>query len=69
MYENLTIIRLSTDYNFKNFDCGDTDLNDFFLNDSLNYQNQLLAVTYFYFGTLKYDDFIVFLIILFDEYF
>jgi GNAT superfamily N-acetyltransferase len=46
MYENLTIIRLSTDYNFKNFDCGDADLNDFFLNDSLNYQNQLLAVTY-----------------------
>lgn len=28
------------------FDCGDSDINDFLLNDALNYQAQLLAVTY-----------------------
>ena len=46
MYQNLKISKLSPDYILKPFDCGDTDLNDFFLNDALNYQNQLLAVTY-----------------------
>jgi hypothetical protein len=28
------------------FDCGNDDLNDFFLNDALNYQSQLLGKTY-----------------------
>ena len=46
MYQKLKISKLSLDYILKPFDCGDTDLNDFFLNDALNYQNQLLAVTY-----------------------
>ena len=46
MYENLRIFKLPPNYVFKPFDCGDNDLNDFFLNDSVKYQNQLLAVTY-----------------------
>lgn len=38
--------RLEPDSERKNFDCGDSDLNDFFLNDSKNYSKELLAVTY-----------------------
>ncbi|MDR2848320.1 MAG: hypothetical protein LBV39_04370 [Bacteroidales bacterium] len=30
------------------FSCGDTDLNDFFLNDADNYYRQLLGKTYCY---------------------
>ena len=30
----------------KSFDCGDTDLNDFILNESLLYRKALLAVSY-----------------------
>lgn len=44
--EGSTLIRLTSDYQFKPFDCGDTDLNDFFLNDSKSYLQKLLAVTY-----------------------
>jgi predicted GNAT family N-acyltransferase len=40
------LIRLTDDYDFKAFDCGDEDLNDFFFNDSKSYQRSLLAVTY-----------------------
>lgn len=28
------------------FDCGDKDLNDFILNESIHYRNALLAVSY-----------------------
>jgi len=28
------------------FDCGDTDLNEFFLQDSINYNKQLISITY-----------------------
>lgn len=38
--------RLSQRYNLLGFNCGDTDLNDFLVSDALNYQNELLAVTY-----------------------
>lgn len=38
--------RLTVDYNVKTFDCGDSDLNEFFLKDAVNYLRQLLAVTY-----------------------
>ncbi len=31
-----------------NFDCNDHDLNDFFINDAINYHNQLMAVTYYF---------------------
>jgi predicted GNAT family N-acyltransferase len=30
------------------FDCGDPDLNEFLYNDSINYQNQLIAKTYLF---------------------
>ncbi len=42
----LSLIRLTPDYQFKFFDCGDSDLNDFLLNDSKSYLSKLLAVTY-----------------------
>jgi len=38
--------RLRPDSSLKPFDCGDADLNDFFLNDSLAHLKELLAVTY-----------------------
>ena len=41
-----TLKRLEPDSVRKHFDCGDEDLNDFFLNDSKSYSRQLLAVTY-----------------------
>lgn len=39
--------RLTPEYVIKPFDCGDEDLNDFFLHDAKSYQEQLLAVTYY----------------------
>lgn len=44
--EKCSLIRLNNEYDLKSFDCDDSDLNDFYLNDCKNYQNQLLAVTY-----------------------
>jgi hypothetical protein len=40
------IIRLEPTIDLSNFDCGDEDLNDFLISDALNYQAELLAVTY-----------------------
>ncbi len=40
------LIRLSDDHNILPFDCGDTDLSDFIINDSKDYLKKLLAVTY-----------------------
>jgi len=40
------LIRLTPAHVIKDFDCEDQDLNDFLLNDSKNFANQLLAVTY-----------------------
>jgi len=37
---------LSPNSNFLSFDCGDKDLNDFFMHDALLYKHELLAVTY-----------------------
>ncbi|MDR1453340.1 MAG: GNAT family N-acetyltransferase [Candidatus Margulisbacteria bacterium] len=37
---------MTADYEIKSFDCGDSDLNEFFYRDALNYTRQLLAVTY-----------------------
>lgn len=42
----MRLIRLTQDYNFGTFDCGETDLNDFLLMDAKDYASQLLAVTY-----------------------
>lgn len=43
---DLRLIRLSSEIRQKSFACIDIDLNDFFVNDALNYTKQLLAVTY-----------------------
>ena len=46
MIEQFFFRRLDLDSRIKPFDCGDSDLNEFFQKDSLNYLRQLLAVTY-----------------------
>jgi hypothetical protein len=46
-FSRFEFIHLTPDFNQSHeFNCGDADLNDFLLNDALNYQNELLAVTY-----------------------
>ena len=40
------IRRLEKQEIVKSFDCGDADLNDFILNESLLYRKELLAVSY-----------------------
>ena len=42
----MKIVRLTQDHIFKPFDCGEADLNDFFLQDAKQYLKGLLAVTY-----------------------
>lgn len=42
----MRIIRLSPDYQFGSFVCGEPDLNDFLLTDAKEYASNLLAVTY-----------------------
>ena len=42
----LQFVRLEEDMPIASFDCGDTDLNDFLLNDAKNYLKSMLAVTY-----------------------
>ena len=44
--ERVRIVRLTQDYVFKSFDCGDEDLNDFLLKDSKAYLQNRLSVTY-----------------------
>jgi predicted GNAT family N-acyltransferase len=46
MQRNIRLIRLTSEYQIKKFDCGDSDLNDFLINDSKKYLQELLAVTY-----------------------
>jgi len=46
MLENSQLIRLKKGDSIKPFDCGDDDLNDFFINDSLLHLDVLLSVTY-----------------------
>ncbi|MGL5561685.1 MAG: hypothetical protein ACRDCN_03555 [Tannerellaceae bacterium] len=46
--DDLKLIRLTVDTRLKPFDCGDTDLNDFFYNDAKRLAEQLLATTYVY---------------------
>jgi GNAT superfamily N-acetyltransferase len=43
---NFSLVRLSTEIDIKPFDCKDTDLNDFLLNNAQKFQSSLLAVTY-----------------------
>lgn len=37
---------LTSDYSIKSFDCGDSDLNDFLLNDALVFFEKRIANTY-----------------------
>ena len=50
--EDVRIVRLSTEQELSDFDCGNEDLNDFLLNDAKDYQNSLIAVTYL----VKHDE-------------
>ena len=42
----INFFRLTPEVQFKDFNCGDPDLNDFLLNNSKHFSKQLLAVTY-----------------------
>jgi len=44
--EESDLVRLTPEHQFKYFDCGNTDLNDFLINSSKAYLQKLLAVTY-----------------------
>lgn len=44
--ETYIVRRLKLRETVKSFDCGDADLNDFILNESLLYRKALLAVSY-----------------------
>lgn len=46
MIEGMRLVRLTDDYVFKPFDCGEKDLNDFLLFDSKEYLKRLISVTY-----------------------
>lgn len=46
--EDCILEHLSKDNQIQNFSCIIEDLNDFFCNDALNYQDQLLGDTYFF---------------------
>lgn len=45
-FDKLTFRQVEGDTVIKHFDCGDSDLNDFLLNDSKAYLDSMLAVTY-----------------------
>lgn len=42
----MRVVKLTQDYVFGDFDCGNKDLNDFLLKDSKKYMDRRLAVTY-----------------------
>lgn len=46
--EGIRLVKLTSAYTFKSFDCEDHDLNDFFLNDSKPALDEFLAVTYIF---------------------
>lgn len=46
--EDCELVFLSENNSITNFDCGNADLNDFFCNDAILYQKQLLGKTYFF---------------------
>jgi len=41
-----TFVALSLEQPIADFDCGDADLNEFFNQDAIKYQDQLLGTTY-----------------------
>ena len=52
---DIELIRLEPEHNRPEFDCGDSDLNDFFHTDSIKNDQQLMSVTY----VVKHNDSIV----------
>lgn len=42
----IKVVKLSSVYDLKQFDCGDADLNDFIQNDAVKYEEQRLASTF-----------------------
>lgn len=46
--------KLNISEKIKSFDCGDTDLNDFILNESFLYREALLAVSYVFENKMVY---------------
>lgn len=45
-FSGFILEKLSCHRNIENFNCGDTDLNEYFQHDSENYKNELLTQTY-----------------------
>jgi len=45
MYSDYAIIRLNSQLNLNNFDCGDEDLNNFLIEDAEQNQRDLISVT------------------------
>jgi ribosomal protein S18 acetylase RimI-like enzyme len=43
-----TLVALTAERPITSFDCGDADLNEFFVNEALLYQEQLLGQTYYF---------------------
>jgi GNAT superfamily N-acetyltransferase len=48
LFTDFEVVSLSQEELIVSFDCGDSDLNDFFNNDAIHYQNQWLGRTYFF---------------------
>ena len=46
LLENYNVRKLQLGETIGSFDCGDTDLNDFIVNEAHHYRKALLAVTY-----------------------
>ena len=46
MSSSLPFERLPVGHALLPFDCGDEDINDFFVSQAMHYQKELLAVTY-----------------------
>jgi GNAT superfamily N-acetyltransferase len=47
--EDFTFSPLTPDFDVSNFDCGNSDINEFLREDALNYQNQFLANTFVFY--------------------
>lgn len=47
MLPSIPLKRLTAEHQFLPFDCGDNDLNEFLLVNAIQYQEELLAVTYY----------------------
>jgi GNAT superfamily N-acetyltransferase len=53
LIEECTFVALSLEQDIIDFDCGNADLNEFFNQDAIKYQNQLLGSTYFFQHNVK----------------